>query len=108
MKSKTSARFKSTLVVAEHDGNVLNPATLNAITAAKKLGDVSCLVAGDSCAAVIDIKSMKRVQMAYYMYICRPLESFAKLEAFQRFLSLRMQRSKEVYPVRLDLVANTY
>ena len=46
-------RYQSTLVVAELADNKLNPATLNAITAAKKLGEVSCLVAGSSCASVI-------------------------------------------------------
>jgi len=47
------ARNQSTLVVAEHNNEKLNPATLNAITAAKAVGgEVSCLVAGTSCAAV--------------------------------------------------------
>uniref|UniRef100_A0AAQ4QD74 Electron transfer flavoprotein subunit alpha n=1 Tax=Gasterosteus aculeatus aculeatus TaxID=481459 RepID=A0AAQ4QD74_GASAC len=38
-------RFQSTLVVAEHNNEKLTPITLNAITAASKLGgDVSCLI----------------------------------------------------------------
>lgn len=46
-------RCQSTLVVAEHNNEKLTPITLNAITAASKLGgDVSCLVAGTSCAKV--------------------------------------------------------
>uniref|UniRef100_A0A8C7SG09 Electron transfer flavoprotein subunit alpha n=1 Tax=Oncorhynchus mykiss TaxID=8022 RepID=A0A8C7SG09_ONCMY len=46
-------RFQSTLVVAEHNNDKLTPITLNAITAAKKLGgDVSCLVAGTDCTKV--------------------------------------------------------
>ncbi|KAA0193252.1 hypothetical protein HAZT_HAZT004659, partial [Hyalella azteca] len=43
----------STLVFAEHDNKKLNPITLNAITAASQIGgDVTCLVAGSSCAEV--------------------------------------------------------
>jgi len=32
------------LVLSEHDGQNLNPATLNTVSAAKKLGDVDILV----------------------------------------------------------------
>ncbi|XP_058057087.1 electron transfer flavoprotein subunit alpha, mitochondrial isoform X1 [Anopheles bellator] len=40
-------RFQSTLVVAEHNNETLNPITANAVTAAKKLGgDVTVLVVG--------------------------------------------------------------
>ncbi len=43
------------LVVADHDNKALSDATLNAVTAATKLGsDVSVLVAGHSCKAVAD------------------------------------------------------
>jgi electron transfer flavoprotein alpha subunit len=42
------------LVVAEHDNAALKPATLNAVTAAKALGPVTLLVAGDGCRAVAD------------------------------------------------------
>ncbi|CAG9855300.1 unnamed protein product [Phyllotreta striolata] len=43
-------RFQSTLVIAEHNNEALNPITQNAITAAKKLGgDISVLVAGTKC-----------------------------------------------------------
>ncbi|KAI1235023.1 hypothetical protein IHE44_0002654 [Lamprotornis superbus] len=43
-------RSQSTLVVAEHNNESVTPITLNAITAAKRLGgEVSCLVAGTSC-----------------------------------------------------------
>jgi len=40
------------LVIAEHDNASLKPATLNAVTAAKALGDVHVLVAGHNCQAV--------------------------------------------------------
>ena len=42
----------SVLVIAEHDNAELKPATLNTVTAAKALGDVTILVAGLNCAAV--------------------------------------------------------
>jgi len=42
----------SILVVAEHDNSELKAATLNAVTAAGKMGDVSILVAGHGCDAV--------------------------------------------------------
>lgn len=46
-------RSQSTLVIAEHTNEKLTPITLNAITAASKLGgEVSCLVAGTDCAKV--------------------------------------------------------
>ena len=42
------------LLIAEHDNAILKPATLNAASAAAKLGDVDILVAGSGCAAVAD------------------------------------------------------
>lgn len=46
-------RNASTLVVAEHDDKTLLPITLNAITAANKLGgEVTALVAGSNCGPV--------------------------------------------------------
>lgn len=40
-------------MVAEHNNDKLTPITLNAITAASKLGgEVTCLVAGTNCAKV--------------------------------------------------------
>ena len=43
----------ATLVVAEHDGGVLTPATLNTVSAASRLGaDVDVLVVGENCATV--------------------------------------------------------
>ena len=42
------------LVVAEHDNAALRPATLNAVTAAAKLGPVDVLVAGANCQAAAE------------------------------------------------------
>lgn len=51
-------RFQSTLIIAEHDDEKLNPITLNSLTAAKKLGgEISVLVAGTKCGAVSDLKT---------------------------------------------------
>jgi len=48
-------RFNSTLVVAEHNNETLTPITLNAITAASKMGgEISCLVAGTKCGSVAE------------------------------------------------------
>ena len=45
----------SILVLAEHDNNELNPATLNAVAAAAQVGgDIDILVAGSGCGAVAD------------------------------------------------------
>lgn len=49
------SRYKSTLVIAEHDNQKLVPVTLNTITAASKIGgDVTCLVAGTQCSKVAE------------------------------------------------------
>ncbi len=56
------------LLIAEHDNAHLKPATLNAFTAAKQLGDVEILVAGHGCAAVAEqaakIAGVKKVILA--------------------------------------------
>ncbi|XP_040893724.1 electron transfer flavoprotein subunit alpha, mitochondrial [Toxotes jaculatrix] len=64
-------RFQSTLVVAEHNNEKLTPITLNAITAASKLGgEVSCLVAGTSCSKVVEqiskVQGVKKVLVAQH------------------------------------------
>lgn len=44
----------SVLVIAEHDNTTLKPATAHTVTAARALGDVTVLVAGDGCSGVAD------------------------------------------------------
>jgi electron transfer flavoprotein alpha subunit len=61
--------LNSTLVVAEHDDQKLNPVTLNALTAAQKIGhEVSVLVAGANskavAAEVAKLPGVKRVLVA--------------------------------------------
>ncbi len=45
------------LLLAEHDNNTLNEATLRAVTAAKQIGDVNILVVGHACDAVAQTAS---------------------------------------------------
>ncbi|MDP6388516.1 MAG: FAD-binding protein [Alphaproteobacteria bacterium] len=45
------------LILAEHDNAEIKPATLNAVTAARTLGEASILVAGASCRAVAEAAS---------------------------------------------------
>ncbi|XP_014675549.1 PREDICTED: electron transfer flavoprotein subunit alpha, mitochondrial-like [Priapulus caudatus] len=62
-------RFNSTLVIAEHDNANLSGVTLNAITAASKFGgDVTCLVAGEKTASVVEqlskVKGVSKILVA--------------------------------------------
>merc|ERR1712050_796915 len=62
-------RFQSTLVLAEHNNEALNPITLNTVAAASKLGDdITCLVAGTNCAKVAEevskVNGVKRILLA--------------------------------------------
>lgn len=62
-------RFESTLVIAEHNNEILAPITQNALTAAKKIGgDITVLVAGTKCGSVSEklskTKDVSRVLVA--------------------------------------------
>ncbi|VDN53403.1 unnamed protein product [Dracunculus medinensis] len=61
-------RFASSLVLAEHGDGKLNMVTLNAVTAASKLGDVSVLVTGADMKSIAQqltkVEHVKRVIMA--------------------------------------------
>lgn len=55
VRSAQLRRFQSTLVVAEHNNDALNPITANAVTAAKKMGgEVTVLVAGTKVGGVAE------------------------------------------------------
>ncbi|EKE85253.1 electron transfer flavoprotein subunit alpha/FixB family protein [Idiomarina xiamenensis] len=59
----------SILVIAEHDNQALNPATLKTLAAAEQIGsDITLLVAGESCQSVADeaanVAVVKRVLLA--------------------------------------------
>ena len=63
------ARLKSTLVIAEHNNDILAPITRNSITAAKQIGyDVTVLVAGTKVGSVASsaakLEGVKRVLTA--------------------------------------------
>jgi len=63
------SRYQSTLVIAEHNNGALSPITLNAISAASKIGgEVSCLVAGSQCAKVAEevskVKGVNKILLA--------------------------------------------
>lgn len=60
------------MVVAEHNNEKLTPITLNAITAASKIGgEVACLVAGTNCAQVgkvfFIVVCIRDLQMCFYV-----------------------------------------
>ncbi|KAG8230146.1 hypothetical protein J437_LFUL010397 [Ladona fulva] len=76
--SSLLSRFQSTLVIAEHNNEKLLPVTLNALTAAKKLGgEVTVLVAGTKCGPIAE-------QVAKAPGIAKIL--VAENEAFKGFL----------------------
>ena len=51
----------TTLIIAEHDGSLLQAATLNTVTAAQKLGgDIHVLVAGQGTLAVAQAASQSQ------------------------------------------------
>lgn len=67
--SPALCRNASTLVLVEHNGSDVNPATLNTVTAAQKLGgEIHALVAGDNCqeaaAAAAKIPGVEKVLVA--------------------------------------------
>ncbi|EDO46072.1 predicted protein [Nematostella vectensis] len=64
-----ASRNASTLVIAEHNDEHLVPVTLNAITAANKIGgDVAALVAGSNCGPVVEalskVKGLNKILVA--------------------------------------------
>lgn len=63
-------RFQSTLVLAEHSNGKLSPVTLNAITAAQKVGgSVSCLVAGSKCGGVNKFESVPFSKKTFFYFV---------------------------------------
>ncbi|KAG1664856.1 Electron transfer flavoprotein subunit alpha, mitochondrial [Nymphon striatum] len=72
-------RFNSTLVVVDHNNNTLSPITLNAITAATKIGhEISCIVAGSNVGPVVD--EVKKINGVKKLLV-------ADNEVFKNFLS---------------------
>jgi electron transfer flavoprotein alpha subunit len=74
------------LVVAEHDNQTLKSATLNTVTAASALGEVTILVAGSGCGAVAEaaakVNGVQKVLVADAPFHAHPLaEALAPLIA---------------------------
>ncbi|KXJ28801.1 electron transfer flavoprotein subunit alpha, mitochondrial [Exaiptasia diaphana] len=64
-------RNASTLVIAEHNDKALAPITLNAVTAANKLGgEVTALVAGTNCGPIVEelskVKGISKILVAQH------------------------------------------
>lgn len=67
------------LIIAEHDNKTLNPATLHAVSAAQKLGEVHLLVAGYQAAAVIETaKQLSGVQQILHADAAHYAEGLAE------------------------------
>ncbi len=98
----------STLVIAEHDNQVLKAATLNTVTAAAQLGDVAVLVAGSGCGAVAEtaakIAGVAKVLVADAPAYAHPLaESMAPLvvglaAGYGHLLAPAMTNGKNLMP----------
>ncbi|MGB8182775.1 MAG: FAD-binding protein, partial [Stellaceae bacterium] len=96
------------LVLAEHDGKTLKPATLHTVAAAAKLGEVQVLVAGAGCASVAaaaaTIAGVSKVLVADDAIYAHPLaEELAKLlveraKAYSHLLAPATTFGKNVMP----------
>jgi|SRR3989339_828997 len=96
------------LILAEHNNKTLHAATLAAVSAAKKLGSVTLLVAGFNCEAVAKTAAqyVDRVIYAdnasYETFlaeaICDLLETVAKSEKFTHILASATSSGKNVLP----------
>ena len=96
------------LVIAEHDNASLKAATLNAVTAALELGEVTVLVAGHACAAPADeaakINGVAKVLMADSLELEHQLaETIAPLiadraDGFDAILSPATTSGKNLMP----------
>ncbi|HYL32195.1 MAG TPA: FAD-binding protein [Stellaceae bacterium] len=96
------------LVLAEHDGKTLKPATLHTVAAAAKLGETHVLVAGTGCTAVAaeaaTIAGVTKVLVADDAIYAHPLaEELAKLlveraKAYSHLLAPATTFGKNVMP----------
>ena len=56
----------SVLIIAEHNNQQLNPATLHAVAASAKLGEVHLLVAGKDTTSVVEAADRYKVLAKYW------------------------------------------
>ena len=98
----------SVLVIAEHDNATLKTATLNTITAAAALGEVTVLVAGQGCRAVAEaaakVTGVAKVLLAeaphYQHFLAEPLAALiaAAAKAHTHVLAPATTTGKNVLP----------
>jgi len=98
----------SVLVLAEHDNAVLKDATLAAVTAAGKLGDVTVLVAGKDCGAVADAaaqvagvsKVLKADDAAYTNFLAENVAPLvvSLMDGFDAFIAPATTTGKNIAP----------
>ncbi|OJW76053.1 MAG: electron transfer flavoprotein subunit alpha [Sphingomonadales bacterium 63-6] len=98
----------SILVWAEHDNASLKDATLSAVTAAGKLGDVTVLVAGKDCGAVADAaaqiagvaKVLKADDAAYEHALAENVAPLVAglMDAFDAFVAPATTTGKNIAP----------
>lgn len=105
-----SSRFKSSLVLVEHNSDKLNPVTLNTIKAASLLGDVSCLVVGEKVGPVVKavsaVEPVKKVFSAenaiFRGFLAEPVTSMVldlhKKENFTAILAPATAFGKNIAP----------
>jgi len=96
------------LVIAEHNNADLKPATLNTVTAAREIGQVTILVAGHECGAVTEacaaVEGVEKILVADEVLYAAPLaESLAPLVAgvasdFSHLLAPATTFGKNVMP----------
>lgn len=101
----------SILLVAEHDHINLNPATLSAVTAAKKIGgDITVLVAGENCGSVADAaakvdgvaKVLKADNAAFAHHLAEPMADLiveqSKSGGYKNILAPATTMGKNIMP----------
>lgn len=96
------------LILAEHNNKTLHPATLAAISAAKKLGEVTVLVAGWNCEAVANSAAQYAARVIYAnnaVYqtflaecVCELSENICKSEKFTHIFAAATSFGKNALP----------
>ncbi|KAL3998669.1 Electron transfer flavoprotein FAD-binding domain family protein [Acanthocheilonema viteae] len=107
---QTALRFTSTLVLAEHAGDKLNPITLKAVNAASNLGEISVLVAGTNITNVAEqiakVEQVKRVFIADHEklkhqlpeYVAKTVETLQKQCKFDYIVAGASTFGRDVLP----------
>uniref|UniRef100_A0A8R1TND6 Electron transfer flavoprotein subunit alpha n=1 Tax=Onchocerca volvulus TaxID=6282 RepID=A0A8R1TND6_ONCVO len=103
-------RLTGTLVLAEHTGGKLNPITLNAVSAASKLGEISVLVAGTNVTKIAEqvakVEQVKRVFIADHEklkhqlpeHVAKTVETLQKQYKFDHVVAGASTFGRDVLP----------